>query len=173
MTPRWKLIFTILMQHRSPEEFAAVEQAAEENYIRNVYRDEPRDAELEEQARRRFRSSRPILHRFNDLVGFAEVYWDRGARIMVDYFFRGDGRTRYGQTIQSWVGGEVSAQRFYAYAPMVEVATVHGDDAETKRRSILRALDHVEATAREILCFVDTSCERVLVQTLDVDTFFV
>jgi hypothetical protein len=35
-----------------------------------------------------------ILHQFNDLVGFAEVYWDCGTRVMVDFYFHGDSRTR-------------------------------------------------------------------------------
>jgi hypothetical protein len=116
----------------------------------------PVHPEVEEQARRGFRSSRPILHRFNDLVGFAEVYWDCGTRIMVDYYFR-RGRTRYYGVARS----------------MVEIARIHPtDSAESKRQAILRALEDVQKTASEASYFVDTSPERAIVQTLDVDAFF-
>lgn len=169
MTPKWKLIFTILIQHRPPEEFSRIEKAIGEKYVSDV-----QDPELKEQARRRFRSSRPILHRFNDLVGFAEVYWDRGTRIMVDYYFRGDGRTRYGHRILSRGRSNMSREWFYPYPFMIQVSAIHrGDDAKARRQAILRALDHVEETAREVLCFANTSHERAIVQALDVDAFLV
>jgi hypothetical protein len=172
MAPQSKLLFTILIQHHSPEDFKKTEMATEDREFKD-YGAGVKDAELEGQARSRYRSSRPILHRFNDLVGFAEVYWDRGTRIMVDCYFRGDRRTRYGERIQSRSTGGVSREWFYAYAPMTEMARIHpGDDVEARRQAILRALDYVEETAQEVLCFADTSPECAIVQALDVDSFF-
>jgi hypothetical protein len=84
-----KLIFTILLHGYSPEQFEHQRQRRlERTYssagARERYQDE-------------FKQSDPPFHRYNDVAGYAELYWDGGERILAEFYFRGNRKRKYGK----------------------------------------------------------------------------
>ncbi len=108
-------------------------------------------------------------HRYNDIAGFAEGYWDGGTRILVDCWVRGNGRTRYGQRVQATrPQNRLYRNQFYLYVSMGNggmFADLPGE--EDRKQAVLDALDAVERIVKDLKCYVDLSEERRLVRHID------
>jgi hypothetical protein len=101
-----KLIFTVFLHRHSPRQFSKLrEQRIERTYA---------NPDLRERYRGEFDTSDPAVHRYNDIAGYGEVYWDGGTRILVEIFFRGDRRRKSGQAVAAGRRPQiVSASSFY------------------------------------------------------------
>src|SRR5436305_1720971 len=86
-----KLIVTVLIHAHSPQTFAE----ARERELCRLYT----TAATRERYREHYDVFRSPVHRYNDVAGYAEVYWDAGTRILLDFFFKGDMRTTFGKAI--------------------------------------------------------------------------
>jgi len=84
---RSKLVFTILLHRHSPEEFLKIrEQRFERMYLKTHGLRRHREE---------FDASYPAIHRYNDIAGYAELYWDGGTRILAELFVQGDRRRKH------------------------------------------------------------------------------
>jgi hypothetical protein len=135
-------------------------------------------ARYRSKASREWHSARHPLNRYNNLVGFAEVYWDLGTRIDINYYFLGNRNTTPGKRLANGrkAAGDkygLNPRCYYLYSDGVDAGYIpRRGSASEKRNGINQALDHVERTAEEIRCYVDLSHERKMVEYLDVDRFF-
>jgi hypothetical protein len=132
---------------------------------------------MRERYRNEVAASCPPLHRYNDIAGFAELYWDGGTRILVDYFFRGDRSRKFGkQVARSWPedGARISPGKFYLFALGVESGGIPHEtcDANLKRKAILEALREIRIRATDLCCFVDLTHEHELLQAIDINLLF-
>ena len=164
-----KLLFTILLHRHSPSAF---DQLWERRYQKEC----PPNLTDEEKERRliRHQTADPRIHKYNDIAGFAEVYWDSGSRMLIDYYFIGDRRTRYGRTVWASQAGFTSAHKFYLHSASVNSGSffLGEDDVEKKRNAVFEALDALERKAKQLNCYVDTTAEREITRCLDVSKFF-
>jgi hypothetical protein len=159
-----KLIFTILLQRHSPERFERDWQKAQDRF-------------REPGSKGWYAQQNPRIHRYNDLAGFAEVYWDRGTRVDVDYFFLADRRTRFGKGLTQRYGERpltFNSKKFYAYALGVDSGYVprRGSAPHQKRKALFDALDSVQEMSSRLGCFVDLTPERQIVEDIDVNLLF-
>lgn len=160
-----KLIFTVLLHRHSPGQFSARRQRRFESIYRNPDR--------RERYREVFDTSYPANHRYNDIAGYAEIYWDAGTRILVEIFFRGDGRTRFGRAVSVGPRPKLfSANRFYPLYVLYKEAGQFSDAScgrGFKRQAIKDGLEHVQTVAISMGCFVDLTHEKLVLDALDID----
>jgi len=74
-----KLIFTVLIHRHSPEKY---DQLREAQWNRTYSTPQAR-----ERFRDEFYACCPAAQRYNDIAGYAEIYWDGGNRILAELFF--------------------------------------------------------------------------------------
>jgi len=162
-----KLIFTILLHNESPEQFERQRQRRFERMYSNAgARDRYRDE---------FNQSNPPFHRYNDVAGYAELYWDGGERILGEFYFRGNSRRKYGKAVTNGMRRGIASSRwFYPFHVLyIEVGSAPRSARECeKRQAIADALEWVRAQANELGCFVDLTHERILLDAIDVNKLF-
>ncbi len=164
-------IFTIPFQAHDPDAFKRTWQKGLDVLL--AWAKETVDAPLADHHIEMFRDTYAAEHapehRYNDIAGFAEVYWDGGTRILVDCWVRGNGRTRYGQRVQATrPQNRLSRTQFYLYVSMGNggmFADLPGEDDQ--KQAVLDALDAVERIVKDLKCYVDLSEERRLVKHVD------
>jgi hypothetical protein len=112
----------------------------------------------------------PRIHRYNDVFGYAEIWWDYHARINVDYFFRADRRMKIGRILRQRFGSGISPKKFYCFDFAAWVGNIYPDGDNNKhRQAILDAFNDVERIVKEYNLYVDLSQERLLVQRIDMN----
>lgn len=160
-----KLVFTVLLHRHPPGQYSRLRQRKLERIYPNPDR--------RERYREEFNTSYPANHRYNDIAGYAEIYWDAGTRILVEIFFRGDRTTKFGKAVSAGPRPELfSANRFY---PLYEVYEEAGQFSDAscgggfKRQAIEDGLEHVRTVATGMGCFVDLTHEKLLLDALDID----
>lgn len=126
---------------------------------------------LEEASERLYYGLNPKVHRYNDIAGFAEIYWDLGTRILANYYFRGDRRTKYGRQIGNQLGVPVSGKHYYLLYNMVEEASFVSASVSEKRNALLAALQRVKETGKRLGCFVDLRTEISIAKCLNVEKY--
>lgn len=165
-------IFTVLCQRRSPKRFHSargkrVEQAYADRmmwFAQRPFLRFDKDAE-----RRRIEQDEGGFHRLDDLIGFAEVYWDGGSRFMVDVWCKFDRRTKWGRFPD---GQPLSPKSTYHLkVPGAEGGDfpLHNSTLEEKRQALHGALDWIERFAKAERFFVDVTPERKLANCLDLN----
>jgi hypothetical protein len=162
-----KLIFTILLHGYSPEQFERRRQRRFERMYsdpgaRERYQDE-------------FNQSDPPFHRYNDVAGYAELYWDGGERILGELYIRGDRSRKYGKTVTNRMRRGITSPRwFYPFHVLyIEVGSVSRGARECEnRQAIADALEWVRVQATDLGCFVDLTHERILLDAIDVNKLF-
>jgi hypothetical protein len=167
-----KLIFTIILHRHSPETF---DRKWEQSFRHNIS-GAPSSLTQKDEDRMRnyFSASGPRIHRYNDIAGFAEVYWDGGTRILVDYYFLGDQRTKYGQAVAKRWPYMTSGNKYYMWQHMASGGSfIAGDTALKKRRALHEALDAVSAQAKQFGCYVDLTTEQEIANCIDVNKLLV
>jgi hypothetical protein len=162
-----KTIFTVFLHRHSPKQFTELRQKQFERECSTVG------------SRERYSDEHNCSsnHRYNDIAGFAEVYWDGGTRILIELFFRGDRRTRYGRTVTAGMSrARVKNSRFYSFYPTYAEAGgiphPQWSDEQEKRQAIMDALEFVRRIATENGCFVDISREQVLLAVIDINRLY-
>ena len=165
-------IFTVLCQRRSPEHFKFLREQKIERRLQELrnWVDDGSLRGFDETAERRHLESREWrYHRLDDLVGFAEIYWDHGHRFQVNWWFQPDGRTKWGRIRDDRVSG--GKRRFYSNGAGIEVAGFRsrGSTIQEKRKALHRALDYVEERSRALGFYVDLRCEKTITDHLDLD----
>ncbi len=164
-----KSIFTILLHRHSPKSFA---QRWEKTFRRTAPRS--MTVEMEKQMRTIYCSSKPRIHRYNDIAGFVEVYWDAGTRILTDCYMLGDRRTKYGRELAKRWPGRISGNRYYPYFSMSEGGSFSSyDKPAQKKAAIIETLDDVEKAAKRLGCYVDLRVEREIANCIDVNKLLV
>jgi hypothetical protein len=164
-----KLVFTILVYRHSPEEFSKLrERRFKSMYTKTHGAGRHRDE---------FDASHPAIHRYNDIAGFAELYWDGGTRILAELFLQGDRRRKYGKAVAAGRRPEtVSPDRFYPlYALYVEASGISHPQrsSEADRRLALQeSLQFVREEATKLGCYVDLKHEEVILDATDVQRLF-
>lgn len=161
-----KLIFTVLLHRHSPERF----QELRLRRLNSMY-SSPR---TRERYRDEFDSQFSPIYRYNDVAGYAEIYWDAGTRVLIDLFFRGDLRTKYGKAVACGRRGQISASQFYLYLHCLEAGGIpHLSCSEAlKREAIIDGLQRVRAVAADMGCVIDLTHEETLLSAIDVRYLF-
>ena len=160
-----KLIVRLLLHLHSPDRFRQMwERRFQHSYS---------TAEMRELYREEFIASHPTTHRYNDIAGFAEVYWDGGTRILVDYYFRGLKRRGFGDVVKAHWGDRIASSGFYRI-PYIEIGGVPSRECgeTTIREAIVEALEKVRTTGQDWNFFVDLTHELMLLQAIDVGWLF-
>jgi len=136
--------------------------------------------ELRKKYQEEFNVQHPPTH-YNDIAGFAEVYWDGGTRIMLQFFFLGNRRTKFGMAVSAGLESAgvrpelVSARQFYPlYVQPIEASGIPNVACceEVKRQAIIDALDKVAKTAAGMKCYVNLTHERTVLNALTLDRLF-
>jgi len=170
-----RLIFTILLHRNCPERFETLRQEGLERLERMCS-----TARALEKYREEYNLQHPPTHRYNNIAGFAEIYWDGGIRIMLQFFFLGDRRTRFGKAVSVGLVSAglrpklVSASQFYPlYVQGIEVSGIPNVKCpeELKRKAIIEALDKVAETAAD-LNFADLTQEWKVLDALNLERLF-
>ncbi len=139
-----KLIFTIILHRHSPETFDRKWEQSFRHSISSAH--SSLTQKVEDRMRDCFSASSPRIHRYNDIAGFAEVYWDGGTRILVAYYFLGDRRTKYGQAVAKLWPYKTSGNKYYAWQHMAGGGSfIAWDNALKKRKALHEVLDAVLA----------------------------
>lgn len=163
-----KLVFTILIHRRSPGRF-------QQDWERQFRRHYPhrREEAVERRNRERFASAYPPIHRYNDIAGFAEIYWDAGTSLQINLYFRGDRRTRYGRSIAQNRDGTVSARNYYLYDHRIQGGFVPPRRSDIlDRQAFLDAFREVRRIANRLRCFVDLRHEEAILGCFDFRALF-
>ena len=163
-----KLIFTILFHDHSPERFEALRQRRFKELFSS-----PR-------ARERFRDAYvggfPPFHRYNDVAGYAELYWDGEERLLAEFYFRGNRTRKYGKAVTESMQWKemVSSHRFYPMQVLyLEAGSVSKYAKESEnRQAILESLEWLSAQATKLGCFIDLTHEKTLLDAIDVNKLF-
>jgi len=157
-----RLLFTLLLNLHSPKRFRS-------NWERRFLRSYSSSL-LRERYRDEFLVSHPTSHRYNDIAGFAELYWDGGTRILVQYYLRGLKRRKFTDTVTAHWGSNVFGSGFYSI-PYCEVGGVphRTCSGDLKRRAILDAMERVQSTADDWGCYLELTNEKRLLNALDID----
>lgn len=170
-----KPLFTILCQRRSPARFLKARGQRIETALtkrREWYRERGLLSFDEAEELRRLEQDEVGYHRLDDLVGFAEIYWDGGSRIKVNLWLKVDLRAKWGRFPE---GKARSSRRTYHLRIMAADAgrfRFRGASCADKRRAVHQALGYLEKKAEELRFFVDLSAERLLAEHLDFDGLF-
>ena len=164
-----KLIFTVILHRHSPTKF---DRQWEQTFKRSISPD--LTPETEDRMRNFYSTSNPKIYRYNDIAGFAEIYWDGGTRILVDYYFLGDRRTKYGQAVAKLWPSKTSGNKYYMWQCMASGGSfIDGDNALKKRTALYEALDAVSAQVKKFGCYVDLTTEREIANCIDVKKLLV
>ncbi len=87
----------------------------------------------------------PPTYPYNDLLGFVEVYWDGGTKIMAHSYFLGDGRLRPGRALRAQHRRPLNARKFYLFHHAKWLAYLRQSASDDElRAALLDALDVVE-----------------------------
>lgn len=118
-----------------------------------------------------YEARHPHLHRYNDLFGFAEIWWNGSMELSVCYYFRGDRRTQMGKRISTDYRYPISSQQFYPYREERIGQLFHWLNRNQVREELRIALNGVAATVKkDFRCFVDISHELELIRCLDLNS---
>lgn len=163
--PGSRLIRVILLNLHSPER---LRQDWERRFRRSYSTVAMRERYCDE-----FIALHPTTHRYNDIAGFAEVYWDGGTRILVVYYFRGLKRPAFGQMVKAHWGERITSTGFYGipYSEESGIPNRHCNE-DTKREAVIEALDRVYREGRELGFWFDLKHEIKLVQALNIRLLF-
>jgi hypothetical protein len=167
-----KLIFTVILHRHSPKAF---DRKWEQSFKQSISSASSYLTQKDEDRMRNcFSASSPRIHRYNDIAGFAEIYWDGGTRILADYYFLGDQRTKYGQAVAKRWPYKTSGNKYYTWQHMAGGGSfIAGDNALKKRKALQEALDAVSAQAKKFGCYVDLTTEREIANCIDVNKLLV
>ena len=114
-----------------------------------------------------FNRQNPPIHKFNDICGFAEIYWDAGVRILIDFYFNGNGRRKYNRFFKN-----LNPNKFYLRELNIQGGSffTHSNLNE-KKTAIINALKAIEAEAKTFNCYVNTEHEQNLLEFLDLEKY--
>ena len=154
-----------MLNLHSPEQFLQIRERR--------FRRQLRTAAMQERYRDEFAASYPPTHRYNDIAGFAELYWDGGTRILVVYHFRGLRNRGFGDAVKAHWGESITPRGFYRL-PYIEVGGIPNPkcDEGAKREAIVEALEQIRTAGEEWGFFLDATHEKALLQSLNIDLFF-
>ncbi len=166
-----KRVFTVPIQRHPPKNF-------DERWQARSIRGAPIGPHMEKEFVEAYKKSlpeiheakHPRIHRFNDIFGFAEVWWTRGTEFVIWYYFRGDRRTKVGKIIAQRHVYPISSRQFYYFCDDKAGKFMMWSTPEEKREALFDALNDVRNTAeKKCGCFVDLSHEYEIARCLDVN----
>jgi len=166
-----KRIFTVFLHRHTPEEF-------DEYWQEQSKRGAPMSPNTEKEFVDAYKKSlpeiyeatHPHIHRFNDIFGFAEIWWERGHDFVVRYYLRGDSRTKVGRKIAGRYFYPISSRQFYEFREVKITGFFKSSASELKRKVLVDTLEDISTTAREEFgCFVDLLNEYEIASCLDMD----
>jgi hypothetical protein len=169
MSDSLKMVFSIPLYYDSPEKFSEKLKKKFENEIKEFYTqpEYPRKAEIFALLQVHFASRYPSLHKYNNILGYAELIVD-GNDILIYYFLNGDNRKIYNKNLKY----RSNRQGIYHATNHIFGGTFRELTNNQIKQAFESAFIEIERQCKEWKTYINLQHEREIIKYIDFINYF-